>query len=62
MVNQDGFGDFESGGAEVAVKFHKISNFKFQVTRKSSCADGRWMRVGTGFASFFATGRRRCWS
>lgn len=35
MVNQDRFGDVEGGGAEVAVKFHENSNFKFQVTRQS---------------------------
>jgi hypothetical protein len=33
MVNQDGFGDFESGGAEVAVKFHEILNFKLYTSR-----------------------------
>lgn len=36
MIDQDGFGDVEGGGAEVAMKFHENSNFKVQVTRKSS--------------------------
>jgi hypothetical protein len=28
MVNQNRFSDVEGGGAEVAVKFHEILNFK----------------------------------
>ena len=36
VIDQDRFSDVEGGGAEVAMQFHKNSNFKVQVTRMSS--------------------------
>ena len=35
VVDQDGLGDLECGGAEVAMEFHKVSNLKKQLPRKN---------------------------
>lgn len=39
MIDQDRFGDIEGGGAEVAMQFHKISNFKVQVCPRAMRCD-----------------------
>ncbi len=42
VIDQDRFGDVESGGAEVAMQFHQVSNFNVQVS--SFKFQGRWVR------------------